>query len=460
MPMYLKITDGTTTIDLLGNDATNDFNLLASEWAPSVANRKVSSFGGDLYETATESLPLYARSTATAATILENLDTLARLMNQARQWNMGANVAPVIIRYSPNSSTDYLQAVILGPPDSGSGVILPPTFSDDLYQNVVDGVILQFRRRGEWLGDASAGSAGTSGTPPAKQFVNFSGSITNASPTDLTISITSNLNEILPDSIYLLMGRDNMMHVFDAQSMTLSGFTSVADSANNASGGSVLRYTPTDTTVKRTNASPVASSYSGRINSVFVNVRNNSASTSFWIRAVTNDFYGGTPTPWVEIMPSTGPKWLNLGLLIIKRSGLAQMLFEVRATAASGTLDIDQGAYIALDTEQTLVQHWFPQAPTSSFTGQTWIFKLEYLKLSSPQANNRMQRHSGGTPLDRYQPYSGTSVFYSSNDQITVSILATGPSYLPTSWRWTNPSGSLVSMSATAERRAAYLVPR
>lgn len=150
MAMYLKITDGTTTIDLLGNDATNNFNLLAASWAPNVAKRKQGKLSGQWAEDVVESIPLYVQSDTDAATILANLNTLAALLDQAQRWNDGENVAAVTIRYSPNSDTNYLETVILGP--SGNGVELPPTFSDDLYQNAVDGVRLNFKRRGAWYG--------------------------------------------------------------------------------------------------------------------------------------------------------------------------------------------------------------------------------------------------------------------------------------------------------------------
>jgi hypothetical protein len=125
----------------------------------------------------------------------------------------------------------------------------------------------------------------------------------------------------------------------------------VSDAATFAIDGYVLRYTPANTSW----SSLQYASLNVNKAAIFALVRNNSTTTTFYMRMKVADDASATTTKPVAILPraSARPEWIMLG--IISRSGANELSFEVSADAASGTLDINAQHAFSLDDGLTSI---------------------------------------------------------------------------------------------------------
>lgn len=414
MAMYLKITDGTTTIDLLGNDATNSFNLLAASWAPNVAQRKRNQLGGNWAEDVEESIPLYAQSSSSAATVLANLDTLAALLDQARRWSEGEKVSPVILRYSPNSDTDYLEAVILGPPDNGSGVVLPPTFSDDLWKKTVDGVTLNFKRRGLWIDSTAVTTTSTTSSGnPAKVSRTFASSVPLPSPVDFSIEFTSAPLPTSPYNQIALVVTNDADNIVIVQGESLTKRDATGGSVGNVSvsgsyGGSVKSFTGGnggyyDTSVnsaRRVGAIMVAANTSTTI-AATVRLQAASASWGGYTNGATVNIDASTTAPRVFFLPP-----------VTLQETVSRVCIDVAAIG----LQVDYLMFINMDSPETKILS--SSAAADDNTGlKTW-FQQRILNDAKPLIKNTNSAGSQTT----YTPWYGDRGVFLSGNEIAVGI--------------------------------------
>ena len=195
----LKITDGTTTIDLL-DKATKAawYALEEGGYAPAVATKK----RGGGYHDVTDTMRILIGGTGP---INNQLRTLRKLLEQAERWGQGEAVNPVYIEIRLAATQVTQSAVIWAPPD-GAMMQLPDKHLDIAAMDVSYPVTLRFSRRGAWLDYAAAGgghsvTAAFASTPPVpgSQAYAFTtptppleaGSLGYDNPHDLTFSLTS-----------------------------------------------------------------------------------------------------------------------------------------------------------------------------------------------------------------------------------------------------------------------------
>jgi hypothetical protein len=349
--MALTITDGTTTANLV--DGIN-YDLVDRGWAPGVAALRKSTLGGyGPYENVVEEITVNIYG-ATAAQCLENLATLSQLLDQAERWNRGEQVAAVRLTCQPTGSTldDPLECVILGRVDQQPVMGLPVVFNDKLKIDIfeVPDVRLRFVRRGLWLEAAETPATSAAVTNPGIATVTYASTATVSSPAkmELTFPTDGAVTQ------YMLLYANNAARIVFVEAENMAGyqFTSVADAAKIARGGSVLRYTPTD--LLSTSAGWVALSTltTCRRMAVWAAVRNNSGSATWNVRArltsgTSNPTYYG---PEVKIdASSTDPRIVFLGMIAMPTYP-AYLNVYVRASTITGppTLDIDY--FALLDT--------------------------------------------------------------------------------------------------------------
>jgi len=216
MPRYLEITDGTTSVRLDGNSSTDYFAVRGRRWTPKIAKRKDKAFAGSLFEDVEENIPLIIQSTADAETVLDNIEALNGLIEQAGRWFYGEDVDPVIFRFSPTSNSDYLECAVLGAPETAPAITLPPNFEEYLGVRRIIGVSLSFMRRGQWLDDevtrVNTRAQGVAGS------VTFAETPVSPSPVKVTVDPSSCLTGVSTFSSegYLLFGNDsNDIEVID-----------------------------------------------------------------------------------------------------------------------------------------------------------------------------------------------------------------------------------------------------
>src|SRR4051794_5966182 len=84
--MALKVTDGTTTVNLIYHSVSNPGYQLAQDWAPQIAPLRRSELGGHgPYDTVVEEIPIRVFGSS-AADAYSKAETLNRLLDQTERW--------------------------------------------------------------------------------------------------------------------------------------------------------------------------------------------------------------------------------------------------------------------------------------------------------------------------------------------------------------------------------------
>lgn len=450
---YLAITDGTTTALMANGTAAVNYHLPPTGWVPSVAGLRASTLGGrGPYSEVVEEMTLDITG-ATAAACYTNLNTLARLLDQAESWAKGKNVSAVLIKYAPIGSTvssdsTPLQAVIMGRAegDGTLGLGLSPKWHQSGLTFVISGVRVRFIRRGLWLlsTTADSSSATNNGSLAA---IDFGSSLTTPGPTKLLISDYANGAGTDAGFLILTKGSASKLAVVDPSGGTASGWTSVNESANYAQFTNVLRYTPGATT-ESTSGSVSITIASGNVNglvALFAPIRNNSSSTSFLVRTKLNGS-DAWMTPYVYIAPYSGaaaPTWVFLGVVGV--SAVTSVKVMATASAASGTIDF--GAIAAVDVlyPHTYVLAYRPSASDAS----TKALTIDHALLTYPQTNL----------LDtNFWVVTGDTCIHTLDEDVDCVNLITKTS--TNDWRQTTTAPAVVANTFTLTRYTSYLVPQ
>lgn len=466
---YLIITDGTTTVTIAdGAGGATDYRLAQGSWTPSVAGLRGSQLGGQsVYSDVVESFDLHI-SGSDVNTCLSNIRTLARLLEQAEQWYNNENVSPVYIKYSPAGSTTtnttyQNQSIILGRAgsDQTNAVSLPMANEYVLGKSkVVAAVHVSFYRRGLWHLAVLEGAPSNSGTNG--DLITLSGGTPLSLQKEFRFTYVTLSNVMLTnasaytysDLTLLLSGSATGLGIVDINSTSglPATFTLVDDSANFSRTTNVLRYTPTATTEVSTTSYPTGLSSSATLIGIWANIRNNSATTIFQVRASLTQSFARRYTQTTTIQPSTGPRWYFLGAIGVYNANV-NFGYHLTASAASGSLDTD--AIVLADMSQedfnqvTIIQ---PGAETGAFGGASTmqIDGGEYNRRSASVYDlpNQVPLSFGGNPY-----------FATRAATLYAIVLQTGRDTTTPSWRAVQ-SGAVVSNTITANRLVSYLIPQ
>lgn len=450
---YLAITDGTTTVTIASGTSSTSYHLPPDGWVPNVAGLRDSVLAGrGPYSEVVEEMTLDITG-ATAAACYTNLNTLARLLDQAQRWYMGENVSAVLIKYAPINSTvssdsTPLQAAILGRADGDGtlGIGLSPKWHQSGLTFVISGVRVRFIRRGLWLLSTTADSstATNNGTLAA---IDFGAALTTAGPTKVVMSDYPSGGGTDGGFLILTKGSASKLSVVDPSGGTASGWTSVNESANYAQFTNVLRYTPGATT-ESTSGNITITIGSGNVNglvAVFANIRNNSNTTSFLVRARFN-VSSAWVTPLNYVAPYSGavaPNWVFLGVVGV--SAVTSVSLMATASAASGTIDF--GAVAAVDVlyPYTYVLAYRPSASDAS----TKTLTIDHALLTYPQTNL----------LDtNFWVVTGDTCIHTIDQNVDCANLITKPS--SNDWRQTTTVPAVSTNTFTLTRYTGYLVPQ
>lgn len=335
MARYCKITDGTTGINLDGTSDADFFGIQWGQWAPKVARQNLNTLGGNLYDDVIEEIPLEIKSTTDIATILENIEALNNLINQAERWYRGENVDPVIFRYSPNSNSAYYEAAILGPPGGQSAIELPPTFEGYLQALATIGVTLRFIRHGQWLDDEDTAS-GSTVKQGVKGSVTFSAAPDTPSPVKVEINPEDTgalpTDTVFSKDIFMFFGNDSD----DIEVSDLSG-----TSDTYALGGAYLSLS-----ANTSEQSTSWQSLSGNMpdNNVAMYAVMEATTNDVYVRLLVNtytisDYYKFTN--WVRV-PAGDKLVMYLGNVSFRAGGaLNKYKISYKTESGSATLDVD-----------------------------------------------------------------------------------------------------------------------
>jgi hypothetical protein len=478
---YLVLTDGTTTITLAdGAGGVTNYPPTRDMWAPAVAGLSPGAFGRGPYADVAEEIEINIRG-ATPAVAMANLVTLASLLDQAERWYRGENVNAVLLQYAPQGSTvaatgTPYQAVVLGRAsgDETSGVNLSAQFASVGMISVIQGVRVRLLRIGQWL----IGPVNTDGTDADNSgevmtctlASTFGGPIAH-SPLALTLGnvSTTNIATLYPGFVFVAgnspVGDVGIKVINGGTSGASAPFSLINESANNArSGASTLRYTPTVTTFVTKRIGAISWSSAKRLG-IFATVRNNSATTSFQIRAgYSKDTaqVAAVKTGTVLIgTNSTSPQAIFIGTLMLPNVQYGDLFVEIAASAASGTLDIDEFVVIRLDDDtSSVIGHDGMNLSGVFGAGVNVYLDLQHQLIDSDFSFILPQPFVG---MHQSTVTNGIALTYRGNAQLRIGLTQINVLWLTTTgakWRLSTGAGALQSVTATPKHYNGLLTPQ
>lgn len=233
----------------------------------------------------------------------------------------------------------------------------------------------------------------------------------------------------------------------------VTNFTQVTDTAAFAKGDTIMRYTPPDTNMRSISFITWNQSLSGiKRLAVFASVRNNSTTTQFTM-------FGRSFTPSGEVrtrpiivpgQAAPAPYWVYLGDLPLGR--LSTFFVAVEASAASGTLDIDEFVIVSLDDGLTAAVAIDPSQSTGSSNSAVLVVNHGALSLPAP----RVELEVSGQ-IDAWSA-RGQIAIYTDAPQIAAILLATGGDSSVNRWRQV-ASTAVVENDWVASRLPGRIVP-
>ena len=320
----LRLTDGTTTVDLIWHSTANRKYILARDnWAPSVAGRRQSLLGSKgLYNDVLEDITIHVCGD-TANDAMVNLEIVMRLLDQAEDWRLGNRTTPTRLQYAPTGGT-LREAIILGRPsgEEANALSLAETFNSNLNAFTLENIHLRFLRTGAWLLTTADTAASAAGAHPSILSATFATSHPTLSPVDLALSGFTRVDVPFFQYGYWVIAPASRITLGEGEtigwsmSSGLATATVTADAAAKASGGSVRRLAGNISSFD--GVVPVTGS-PHRV-AVFAAVRvNNSATvaTAYAIGNSNNTLVANT-TPQNISYNGGLPQLLNLGTLITR----------------------------------------------------------------------------------------------------------------------------------------------
>lgn len=466
---YLVLTDGTTTVTIAdgsGGSVSGNYRLVDESWSPAVAGLRRSQLGGaGPYEDVSESMEI-AVSGSTVGACMSYISTVTNLLQQSERWYRGENVSPVLIKYSPkgapvSSAASPLQAAILG--RAGDNFItIPPTLESNATYKA--GVQLNFVRRGQWVYQASTSSASAASNPTVIT-VPLTTNITTPSTFEYYVAGLLNVPVSSPGLFVITAPSASYFDIFAGSAVSVSApFTHVSGSAASAYGGSVVRFTPANTSeqsiswdlsVSLTNTS---GSFMRRI-AVFVIAANNSATTSFSMRMGfrnVNAYYSTDASVYTQSTvidtSTTSPRVVPLGIIHRGDGTLSTLL--VTASSASGTLDVNYIAIVGVDDQRVSI-HQMTTGLNWTITGTSAVANFNYNPITDLAPSFSGDGRDG---TDAYgQQIAGYSYTTPVSSGSTISFLTLGTA--GSKWVLASSAGSVRSLTASATRFDGYLTP-
>ena len=443
----LVLTDGTNVATL--TDGTN-YALASGGWAPQIARRRTAELGGvGPDEDIEEQIQIDILSTPRSlTTTLANVAKLVALCDQARRWRMGAPVAAV-----------RLQITMLGGVVKESVIVdaaleLAADYADQLVIQEVGMATLRLTRRALWLGVDVAATVLTARVAGAEWATATAWTGANSVETPLRLLIrAAGTAHVKIDSALLIVANGPTgvnISVNEAEFMPLPGssrWSVVADAANIASGGSVLRYNhaspnPNIATNKTTTTVP-------KFPTVYAVVRALTANTVFQFTINLYNTIGRV----ASLVTTLGPypagvcQIVNLGTYL---GPIAVFSYDVACNQTSGvasTLDVDVVAHVS--QEASVVRFSMPNAVAGVASGGYAFYAAHSLRSALKPVLN-------GTDLDALS-YTGDIYFSTAGTSVIACMFA--PS--GTKWQPEQVAAPTLAQTYTIEYTGtkAYLAP-
>jgi hypothetical protein len=355
----LKLTNGVKTIDFV--DGVN-YSLKSSGWAPAVSARDHGILGGRGYYIDVPEqieISIFGEAGTAGAGFNQAIRDITALLDQVDAWAQGEEVDPVIMYIQIQSSdlTEPLQAIVAGKAGDVPFMSSPNSFSDLVMTYEIDGAIITFRRRGQLLspGEIETVDYGSPSyeTNPAVLTINTG--LTHLDiPSPTKISLTNFVASVpmmgagfvLVTGVSPASAYGTNFGIFDYNDMVSSEFSSVAETAQHATSGNIMRI---DAAVNTSGSIAVTVSAEVVGLTVFMKVRNNHATTTWRARARSSGF-AEISQRWKIIDASTlNPRAEVMGLLNAVSAFHEKIHIDFETDGSVGTLDVNIIAVLPQD---------------------------------------------------------------------------------------------------------------
>jgi len=466
----IELTNGGLSVSAVITDNTA-YNLLAEGFAPAVAGRRQSVIAGyGPFNEVEESFPVEAQG-ADAATARSNARTLARLIDLAERWSDGDLVDPTLYKITPHGSTTALAGIVTGRADRNQNLLeMPVTYTDHLQLNnaSIGPIRLRFVRHGLLLEIAPESKVtSAAANNPIVQNVTLASNHPTECPIDVYIHGFSDSSHLIIHESTLIVAADNLhIGLIEAENCApATGYTSVADSANKASGGNVLRYTATVTTERQSAAYAIPGTFakSTETIAIFARIKNRDASASFKLKAVTTG-YSSLGNSDQETEPFTVDstyynvhKTVFLGY-VTQRDGHQYISFKTQASTTDGTptLDIDYVVLLAIKPTSYVIridQKYIDSAFTGGGPSNVNIVVTQDNLVGQRPKIGYEEDNLGSTA---YVGYRGDAAIYIAGQEVAALWIGGNEGY----WVDVNQSTTAVTqVTLKVQRTLGYLLP-
>lgn len=488
----LWLLDAYSILDLLANSG---FEVNTTGWSavsPSVISRSdLQAYNGQ-YSMLIESGGVATQATALSSVMAITNQTYRLSAHMYNDDLPAAATLTLTVRWSGGAQATASTVLIVGVAADITGVwkrfsgVFTPDFADRTQAEALVGAATGVTAPGQGLfvdalmfkagaddsnwhppaGDTLTRS-GISGPNPVVQSVTFlPAEVEGGAMQPVKVAIggftdTSHLN-IFPSTLVVAAAAKDI-HIAEAESMTATGYTSVADSANHARGGSVLRYTGSVTTERASGTLAISATDFNRDTEevmILANVRNASGK-SFKVVGQTFSYVansGQDTEPFVvNGTDFTTPKLIALGTVSQKR-GHKSFRLLVTALDATGSplLDIDYVVFVAIK-------------PTTYVVGLGEMFLSSPFVAASP---SNVSIVVDPQPLTGHGPFVGyvessagneADVSYEGDAALAIDGLSVAALWLATRgvhWVDTTAASVVTTVSLTVTRWLSYLTPQ
>lgn len=465
MAQTLTITYSGGTLNLI--DGTN-YAVVRDGWAPTVAPLRETPIGGvGPYADVAEEITLNVRG-ATAATVYANVAALAQALDEADRWWRGDYPSGVYLRYQVGGgSGTNLFAAIKGRAsgDETAGVKLTITYDSAaiIYYTTLT---MRFIRYGLWLQNPETATSATV-TQPAIMSASLA-TYTPLSPCKITISgfdgNTADLPFKSPES-WFVWSYNGGLQVIEGESYAGgAGVSTVADSTNFASNGSVARFTGTSGVI---NYGSTTYTVTGRRLMILAAMRNTSANDGLvTARGRVTGNYVSTRT--IVVKANTNPAIYNFGTIAFGIGARLDYLDFLFSASASTTIDIDY--WVLVDVSDSTIAGAVRIIHNMYNTTDTFGAGAISVNINPGWSDDSLTRPtqsvlmsgfaaSGGASVSAYQGMDGAPSIATRGNGFTALFLATG-GQSAAHWRFTNTSNIVQTVSMTVSRTRSYLVPQ
>ena len=477
MAFLKQLYNGTSTIDfsaVWNSSKSPGYYLIDNTWTPTIPSRQPGAMGGrQLYEYQRETFQ-FAIVGSDDDDVYAKLHNLTAMFDQARRWwdSGGGGVSPVLYKIRPHGSTrtNPLQAAVWETAEHKAQISLPPHIESIEGSSHLTPISISFTHQ-ILLGAEESAVNSASIENGALAAFSFSDTKIIPAPFDLRISYDLSMTDSNVPEEFIIVAPADKLHLLSAHQIASGKFTSVADSAHHAYEDYVLRYTPTDTNVFRSNTIALSGlSIAGTI-SCYVKFRPNTGTTKFSLQVFISDFYLSSNVTTIKTDPylispnNNVPEIAMVGQLHapFELSSSAKIFVSVSADDASGTLDIDEIVLVGDGEDSKVIRSSSRNLFYSLGTVDISTYESRFINATKTTvfpyaAYYTKSTITTATNADLSLSYEGDIFFRALSSNMAAVVFSLDPNNI-SYWRWYTGS-AIQKHTFTAIRRPAYLVPQ